>query len=158
MWWYHLCFRIRGLKFKLELTQPFNWQGGCWERIHAVICVVSVVCMQVCLNRVGFCTCHRIMVDGITPAQVSWFQKREECSGKGDSSTLLGQTLLCSGIILVLELGVPGSNLRAGTDSVLGTSIVKHLGYTAQVNGEAWSIHIIAEYEFNFLQRKIHLL
>ena len=58
------------------------------------------------------------------PTQVSSLQKGEECSDRGDSSTLLGQTLLCSGIIFTLELEVPGSNLGAGTDLALGTSHV----------------------------------
>ena len=43
--------------------------------------------------------------------QVSSLQKGEECSDGGDSSALLGQILLCSGIIFALELEVPGSNL-----------------------------------------------
>ena len=37
------------------------------------------------------------------PSQVSSLQKREECSGEGDSSVLLGQILLCSGIIFTSE-------------------------------------------------------
>ena len=53
------------------------------------------------------------------PTQVSSLQKGEECSDGGDSSTLSGQTLLCSGIVFALESEVPGSNLGAGTDSTL---------------------------------------
>ena len=45
------------------------------------------------------------------------------CSDRGDSSALLGQTLLCSGIVFALESEVPASNLRARTDSALSTSI-----------------------------------
>ena len=56
------------------------------------------------------------------PTQVSSLQKGEECSDGGDSSALLGQTLLCSGIVFALESEVPGLNLGAGTDSALGTS------------------------------------
>ena len=59
------------------------------------------------------------------PTQVSSLQKGEECSDGGDSSALLGQTLLCSGIIFALESEVPGLNLGAGTDSALGTTINK---------------------------------
>ena len=44
------------------------------------------------------------------------------CSDRGDSSKILGQILLCSGIIFTLELEVLGSNLGAGTDLALGTS------------------------------------
>ena len=58
------------------------------------------------------------------PTQVSSLQKGEECSDGGDSSTLLGQILLCSGIIFALESEVPGSNLGARTDSALGTSAI----------------------------------
>ena len=54
---------------------------------------------------------------------VTTVQKGEECSDGGDSSTLSGQTLLCSGIIFALELEVLGSNLGARTDSALGTTI-----------------------------------
>ena len=57
------------------------------------------------------------------PTQVSSLQKGEECSDGGDSSALSGQTLLCSGIVFTLESEVPGSNLGAGTDSALGTTI-----------------------------------
>ena len=57
------------------------------------------------------------------PTQVSSLQKGEECSDGGDSSALSGQTLLCSGIVFALESIVPGSNLGAGTDSALGTTI-----------------------------------
>ena len=53
------------------------------------------------------------------PTQVSSLQKGEECSDGGDSSVLLGQTLLCSAIVFTLESEVPGSNIRAGTDSTL---------------------------------------
>ena len=35
--------------------------------------------------------------------QVPSFHKGEECSEGGDSSTLLGQTILCSGIVFALE-------------------------------------------------------
>ena len=56
------------------------------------------------------------------PTQVSSLQKGEECSDGGDSSTLSGQTLLCSGIVFALESEVPGSNLGAITDSALGTT------------------------------------
>ena len=45
------------------------------------------------------------------------------CSDGGDSSTLSGQTLLCSGIIFALESEVPGSNRGAGTDSAPHTSL-----------------------------------
>ena len=58
------------------------------------------------------------------PTQVSSLQKGEECSDGGDSSALSGQTLLCSGIVFALESEVPGSNLRAGTDSALGTTAI----------------------------------
>ena len=57
------------------------------------------------------------------PTQVSSLQKGEECSDGGDSSALSGQTLLCSGIVFALESEVPGSNLGAGTDSALGTTL-----------------------------------
>ena len=45
------------------------------------------------------------------------------CSDRGDSSALLGQILLCSGIVFALESEVPGSNLGARSDSALGTSL-----------------------------------
>ena len=51
------------------------------------------------------------------------FGNASSCGDGGDSSALLGQSLLCSGIIFTLESEVPVSNLRARTDSVLGTSI-----------------------------------
>ena len=41
------------------------------------------------------------------------------CSDGADSSALLVQTLLCSGIVFALELEILGSNLR--TDWALGT-------------------------------------
>ena len=37
------------------------------------------------------------------PTQVSSLQKGEECSGRGDSSALSGQNLLCSGIVFASE-------------------------------------------------------
>ena len=55
----------------------------------------------------------------IAKCQLSW----HVCSDGGDSSALSGQTLLCSGIVFALESEVPGSNLGAGTDSALGTTI-----------------------------------
>ena len=58
------------------------------------------------------------------PTQVSSLQKGEECSDGGDSSALWGQTLLCSGIVFALESEVPGSNLGAGTDSALSTTLI----------------------------------
>ena len=48
---------------------------------------------------------------------------QKECSDGGDSSALSGQTLLCSGIVFALESEVLGSNLGAGTDLALGTTI-----------------------------------
>ena len=74
--------------------------------------------MQACIDRTGLCTGHSTVVDGITPHK-SCFQKGEECSDRGDSSALSGQTFLCSGIVFGLESEVSGSNLIAGTDPVL---------------------------------------
>ena len=56
------------------------------------------------------------------PTQVSSLQKGEECSDRGDSSALSGQTLLWSGTVFALESEVLGSNLGAVTDSTLGTT------------------------------------
>ena len=74
--------------------------------------------MQACIDRTGLSTGHSTVVDGITPHK-SCFQKGEECSDRGDSSALSGQTFLCSGIVFGLESEVSGSNLIAGTDPVL---------------------------------------
>ena len=67
-----------------------------------------------------------------SPTQVSSLQKGEECCG-GYSSTLLGQTLLCSDIILAEFRGAVFEN-RTGTDSELEdyknvTQSVEHLKY-----------------------------
>ena len=82
------------------------------------------------------------------PTQVSSLQKGEECSDGGDSSALWGQTLLCSGIVFALESEVPGSNLGAGTDSALGTTIgdedgtVDCANYCAELTSNFRSIEV----------------
>ena len=45
-----------------------------------------------------------------------------------------GQTLLCSGIVFALESEVPGSNLGAGTDSALGTTLLHILPKVNVIN------------------------
>ena len=66
------------------------------------------------------------------PTQVSSLQKGEECSDRGDSSALLGQTLLCS-IVFALESEVPGSNLRARSDSTLHSFSLIAIGNNSQI-------------------------
>ena len=47
------------------------------------------------------CVQATTLVDGITPT--SSLQEGEECSDEGDSFALLGQTLLCSGVVFASE-------------------------------------------------------